>query len=322
MGILTNNKIDSNLKLKNTCYITSSLEALLNLEEFITDIRSISEKMIKEKKMKIISEFKKLINQRLVNTKSKVDPIEIKNILSEVDKKYKDNEQEDANDFISLLLNEMIKEVKGIGYKKRENQYIPIDEMDKEAYEKIEKRFFNEYNSFLINLFYGKLKKEYFCPQHHKIKVNFQIYNMIEITNNNDKDSIEELLKNYQEEKEVNCEINCEKCGIVDNFFLKTTICYLPYYFIIYLVNPIKNNNNDLEIRVSKFIEDKKENNYIYELISVISYYGNFKRGHYICKYKSSESWFIANDNNISKLSSYNIGKHDVILIFAKKQNE
>ena len=129
MGILTNNKIDSNLKLKNTCYITSSLEALLNLEEFITDIRSISEKLIKEKNMKIISEFKKLINQRLVNTDSKIDPIEIKNILSEVDKKYKDNEQEDANDFISLLLNEMIKEVKGIGYKKRENQYIPIDEM-------------------------------------------------------------------------------------------------------------------------------------------------------------------------------------------------
>ncbi len=319
----------------NTCFMNSSLQNLINIEPLNNFfLMNDSEYYKKSKNIdnylgsngEISDGYLNLLKLIKENNRTKekyIEPIDLANKIYINNPLYDMFSQRDACEFILYFIDILHEDVNLIKKKTRINpdeiETFYNDEKDFKTRWEIYKK---NNNSFLINLFYGKLKKEYFCPQHHKIKVNFQIYNMIEITNNNDKDSIEELLKNYQEEKEVNCDINCEKCGIVDNFILKTTICYLPYYFIIYLVNPIKNNNNDLEIRVSKFIEDKKENNYIYELISVISYYGNFKRGHYICKYKSSESWFIANDNNISKLSSYNIGKHDVILIFAKKQNE
>ena len=52
------NDIEKNI---NNCYITSSLQTFLHLEDFITDVRSINIKNKKEN-MKLTSEFRKLID--------------------------------------------------------------------------------------------------------------------------------------------------------------------------------------------------------------------------------------------------------------------
>ena len=169
-----NNKNNSNLNMNNiekninNCYINASLQTFLHLNDFITDVRSINIKDNKKDNMKLTFGFKKLINQYINENNfivRNINPIEIKKILSEINEKYKYNYQEDANEFITIFLNEMMKEVKGIGIKDIKPIKIPDDDKSKIAFSKLEFKFFNENKSFLTNLFYGRFKKEIICPK-------------------------------------------------------------------------------------------------------------------------------------------------------------
>ena len=93
-----------------------NIRSIINLREFRTGIQSILKRKLDEKNMKLIREFQNIIEDKYNYI---VNPIGIKKILREVNIKYYKNEQEDANEFLNLLLNEMLKEVKGIGKKNK-----------------------------------------------------------------------------------------------------------------------------------------------------------------------------------------------------------
>ena len=63
-----------------------------------------------------------------------------------MEEKYKYNEQNDANEFITIFLNQLLKDLKGIGEYWIEK--IPNGELEKNAFEKLEKRFFPPNKSF------------------------------------------------------------------------------------------------------------------------------------------------------------------------------
>ena len=216
-----------------------------------------------------------------------------------------------------------MKEVKGIGIDNIEKIDSPKDEMIKGVFEKFERRFFGKNQSFLTYLFYGRYKIENFCLKNHLIKVNFQKYNMIDIPSNNVNSSIEDLLKKFQEKKIVNSQIYCDECGLIEQYYSKTTIYHLPYYIILFLDNPIKKLNNNI-LEVNKFFEGEQLNNDVYELISIIGYSGNFKSGHYIAKCKvSKDQWYEFSDSYYHEINNFSVvNDRDVILFFQKKNKK
>ena len=91
------------------------------------------------------------------------NPKNINAILAEVEEKYKYTEQNDANEFITIFLNQLLKELNGIFQNGYTTGKIPKNDLELQAFNKLENRFFLKNKSFLLNLFYGRLKREYLC---------------------------------------------------------------------------------------------------------------------------------------------------------------
>ena len=304
--------------LKFDCYLNSSLQVFFHLKLFNEKIKNFGSQF---KSKELSNKYLELINEIDKGKSTIFDAKGIKSKLSEIESKYKYDYQHDANEFISLFLNQMKEEVKSI--KDSDKTKIQPKPNEKESFEKLENRFFKKFDSFLTELFYGRLKKEIICLNCNEvIKVNFQVYNMIELLDSSN-NSLENLLIKYQKEKQISSKIKiiCQHCKNDNyNYYSKTTIYNLPYYFIIYLVYPIYNfNENDYIIKSNNICE--KNNNEEYELISSIAYYGNYKNGHYYAKCKDYDgTWYNFSDENYRKIENKNIiDSNDVILFFKKK---
>ena len=299
----------------------STLQVLLNLREFRTDIQSISKRKLDEKNMKLIREFQNIIKEKEDKYNYIVNPIGIKKILREVNIKYYKNEQEDANEFLNLLLNEMLKEVKGIGKKNNNNIQEPKEKKEKEAFDILENKFFINNDSFLIELFYGRLKRIIYCEKKHIIKVNFNVFNIIQLPDSDKEITFEDLLIKFQEEKKVETEIYCEKCdNVYLHYYSKNIIYNLPYYLILNLNNKnLIQFNEKFTINANNFLKEDNNNNDTYILNSIISYYGNGKNGHYYSKCRITfDKWIFFNDNIYYFPQFYLASKYDVIFIFQK----
>ena len=304
--------------LKFDCYLNSSLQVFFHLKLFNEKIKNFGSQFNNKE---LSYKYLELINEIDKGKSTIFDAKRIKSKLSEIESKYKYDYQHNANEFISLFLNQMKEEFKLI--KDSDKTIIQPKPNEKESFEKLENRFFKKFDSFLTELFYGRLKKEIICLNCNEvIKVNFQVYNMIELLDSSN-NSLENLLIKYQKEKQISSKIKiiCQHCKNDNyNYYSKTTIYNLPYYFIIYLVYPIYNfNENDYIIKSNNICE--KNNNEEYELISSIAYYGNYKNGHYYAKCKDYDgTWYDFSDENYRKIENKNIiDSNDVILFFKKK---
>ena len=331
----------------NTCFMNSSLQCLFHLNNFKKYILNIPDELLEEKEL--TKEFKDLLNiiekeERMINASK------IKKILSKVEDKYKTNEQCDANEFISIFLNQMLNELKGFGQSSKINfpNNIKDDEMKKQ-FERLNKLFIYKNNSFLIDLFYGRLLKELYCEKGHRISIKFQIYNMIELpinecfnkikkffyryTNsyyyqveqNNNKVELIDLLKEYQNNHLVDGEIECEKCGKNVKYYSKTTIFDSPQYLIIFLNQNLENYYNSQFVNFEETFNTTgfiKGNNTIYNLVGVIDYFGNSVFQDYSSKYKNlnDKNWYKVVNSKIQLISDFKtMEKKNAIILFYEK---
>ena len=101
---------NSSNNLTNVCYINSSIQCLFHLKKFANFIGEVSGNslLLRVTRNLLID----MINSNSNNYKSKNLSInEIKEAMAKVDKRYKYNNQEDANEFISNFLNALLDEV-------------------------------------------------------------------------------------------------------------------------------------------------------------------------------------------------------------------
>ena len=318
--------------------MNSSLQCLFQLNNFKKYILNIPDELLEEKEL--TKEFKDLLNiiekeERMINASK------IKKILSKVEDKYKTNEQCDANEFISIFLNQMLNELKGFGQSSKINfpNNIKDDEMKKQ-FERLNKLFIYKNNSFLIDLFYGRLLKELYCEKGHRISIKFQIYNMIELpinecfnkikkfffqyfNRNYNKVELIDLLKEYQNNHLVDGEIECEKCGRNVKYYSKTTIFDSPQYLIIFLNQNLENYYNSQFVNFEETFHTKgliEGNNKIYRLVGVIDYFGNRENGHYTASCIKNNIWYYISDTYVERLNNFNDvkSKNACILFYSR----
>ena len=302
-----------NNKLSNNCFMNSSLQNLFHCNHFLKLMRSINDKKLEGKKL--ANEIKRLIKQ-IDDGKNNLESKKIKEILGETIEKYRYDEQNDANEFIIIFLNQLLKELYEIG--KYDPGKIPIDKMELDAFNKLEKKFFLKNKCFLLNLFYGRLKKEYFCENGHLCLVKFNNFSSITLPLSKQSNTIEELLNLYQKDKKIEDTILCNKCQKGCKYSIKTKIYNIPNYFIISLEN--ENHYYSPEIKYSKLLETKDfmdGANKKYYLTSLVSYSGNKKAGHYIAKVLQDNEWYLINDSFYWTIDTFEIfDKYTKILLY------
>ena len=283
-------------KLKNSCFLDSSLNCFLSLNDFCWDILSIKIKK-ENKEMELVSELKDLIKKK--NNNEILDFKKIKEILGKVNEEYNKNNQEDVNEFISIFLEQLVKELIGKGKSKNE---FRINEEDKESFNKLQTNFFEKNDSFLLDLFYGRYKLEIKCLNQHIIKSSFHVFNILTLPHKYT-NKFEDLLNYFQDKKKIYNDIICPICNNNKSYYSVKTLFNLPYYLICYI--------NEQEIDNLKYLYtynfiEAENNDDIYELVGIISYYGNSQKGHY------------TSNCRINHNSDIKINKNVLIVFFQK----
>ena len=284
--------------LGNTCFMNSSLQCIFNSKKFIENIDKINTE--NNNRLRLVKEIL-LLEKEMEKGETLLDPRKIKDILAETIPKYKNNEQNDANEFIIIFLNQLLKEVQYIG--KYVQCTVPINEMELKAFNNLENKFFLKNKCFLLNLFYGRLKKEYICENGHVCLVKFNNFSSLTLPQPKETKTIEELLNLYQNDKMIEDTILCKKCKKECKYSIASKIYSIPNYFILNLEN--ENSYYSPDIIYSNFLETKNFMDGInkkYYLTSIVSYSGNKQAGHYIAKVLHNKEWYLINDSHYWKI--------------------
>ena len=302
--------------LGNTCFMNSSLQCIFNSKKLLENVEKINPE--NNNKLRLTKEIS-LLEKEVEKGETILDPRNIKEILAETIEKYKYNEQNDANEFIIIFLNQLLKELYEIG--KYDPGEIPINEMELDAFNKLEKKFFLKNKCFLLNLFYGRLKKEYICENGHLCLVKFNNFSSLTLPPQNDKNELIDLLKLYQGDKKIDDTIFCSICETKKHYSIKTSIYNIPEYFIISIEKDKLYSSNG--IKYPKILETKDfmdtKNNEKYSLISLIIYFGDKKSGHYTAKCEKNNNWYNISDSIFINIDQSEINDKNAKILFYEK---
>jgi len=300
----------------NLCYMNSSIQCLAHLEEFAHWILNIRPK----DNDNLLKETQNLFEE--MNNEKESSVIKIKGEMAKLDKRYERDDQQDANEFISLFLNEILLETQDTI--DLINSYSQLEGLEKQAFEKLWKRFYlKKGKSYMVDLFYGILKTETRKINNDElISVNFHMYNMLELPlyfldKNCSNIDLNDILKNFFEKK------NNDDGETYD----RTIIYKMPKYLIIFFNR--KNDKEYLDIKINyKFEEDfsayspENSGEHKYELCGIIHYNSDTTNyGHYSATCNvGGDNWYYFNDSVYKEKSKENLNKNEIILFYSKKK--
>ena len=311
----------------NICYMNSSIQCLFHLKDFTDNITNTAV----YNKGDLIRATSNLIEEMKSFNKKNSDILSakyIKKVMGEIDQRYKDNSQEDANEFISNFLDGLLNEIGD-----KNNLPKPLDiknESDKVAYNKFYKRFYtNKGNSFLLDLFYSILKTQKVCKSCGKVNsIKFNAFNIIELpiknlANKENDIQLVDIIENYFK-KNGNIDGECKFCG-KNNIYEKINIYLLPKYLILYFGRTIDNYyiNNRIIYPYQYTFESffNKDNDYTLEC--VIEHSGGAHYGHYtsLCPINKTNKWYKFSDTSFYEHHNFYHGENAIILLYKKKTN-
>ena len=314
----------------NNCYLNSSLQLLTRIEGLKERILSFKDKNINKNNItggNLLKEFK-IILEDIENNEKIISPDNLKKEMAKLDKRYKHNHQEDANEFISNFLDALREEtLDKLSIKNKINPF-QRESTEWEAYDKFYNKFYEKKGeSFILDLFYGNYITKKFCKNCEKVlSVKFSAFNMIELpiyelAKNSDNLDRDEIIKSYFSKTKID-NATCDKC-FNREVYTETRIFKLPQNLILffgrtandqYIDNPISYSET---LNLDRFCDERcKSRNYY--LDCVIEHSGYSDSGHYtaLCR-NENNTWFYFSDDFYHENPSEFYSENAIILLYA-----
>nr|XP_024659085.1 ubiquitin carboxyl-terminal hydrolase 29-like [Maylandia zebra] len=297
----------------NTCYMNSCLQSLLNIEEFIRDIRRQEVLWSTDPEAQLL---RRLIDVRDCHESTDYGLKDhhlraFKKAFSNQAPEYTGSAQKDAHEFLTLFLDEV----------KRLAPHL-------------------ERNAALLG-------QSYACPveDHHIFKMeNMRTCKSCGHQSSQQEDftslsldlvperSIINMLETYLKEQEI--EFRCDCGGTASE--LKSSFDTLPRVLILHLkrfgfTQTYKIQKVDDPVRLQRdLVVSSNQGGGCYSLVSVISHYGGTESGHYICssvhpeesQHSTSDRWLTYNDAQVLHTSGSAVceeQQHSAYMLFYKR---
>lgn len=302
------------VNLGATCYINTAIQCLSHCPEFLHLVLENTN----NNNSSLINELKSILTEIWINDNS-LRPYRFINVLKTYIKDIEIHEQNDINEFISLFLDKLNKD---ISYKNRTSKY---DLMEKNKYSKsqydiqkykmdiswIEKTGV-EYSK-LIELFYGNSITQIICGHCNHISHNYEIYSSIMLPLY---DTLDESIKQYFKDEflnDIDMDWKCDECKHRTKSKKTTKLWKLPNILIITLkrfTDALQKNTKHVNIPMILDLQKYtlSRDNTKYKLTSIACHSGSFFGGHYVaaCKHPNNK-WYGIDDLNITELNNVNI---------------
>ena len=330
-------KIYGFINHSNDCYLNSSLQLLTRIKELKNGIYNYEKKYKinedNDTQGELFIELKKIFNkiEKSNNDGLIIDPKDLKNAMGKLDEKYYENNQEDANEFISNLIDGLVMETSNKLKEKELDKLKTLkinDELVKTAYDNFFTRFFIKSGySFLFDIFYGILLSKKYCKGCREEIIKFNPYSMLELPiyqlakkNKNKSLELNQILNEFKSEKKY--ESKCKNCNSSKNMYTKTLLYTYPKYLIICFGRTLDNEyiyNNILYEENLELISDYDNKIYKYSLECVLEHSGGMNYGHYtaLCpKDKENNRWYRFSDSYCDKFDNNFHSKCALILLY------
>ncbi|KAM3144034.1 hypothetical protein pb186bvf_003798 [Paramecium bursaria] len=174
--------------LGNTCYMNSALQCLSHTEllsRYFLDLSFKLEINIDNplgSKGKLVNGFAQLLRRLWLDNKSIYSPRLFKNIIGEIQQQFQGNNQHDAQEFLTFLLDQLHEDLNRITKKPYieipDNDNRPDIEVSKEQWDIFRKRN----NSHIIDTLYGLYKSQLKCPTCDRISITFDPFAMVSVS--------------------------------------------------------------------------------------------------------------------------------------------
>ena len=339
-----------------TCYMNATLQCFAN-------IKPITDYLLNEEKYKMLFENSNICKLTFEYTKVLIGlycnnsrtgsycPEDFKKIISELNPLFRGVKANDSKDLIIFLFEEINKELVLIHNKKhniydndKKNDFNQIIDSSNEmmVLENFVQNFKKTHCTVLGDNLCGFNKSVFVCQNCGGKAVSFNIFNFIifslEATSNyfnlSYNNSIIPII-NFDNcfqflSKEENFDNTyCNKCKNSGFSKYKDTIYSMPNYLII-ILNRGKGNIFNCNVKIpeifdsSQYIEIKVDKNNYYELIGIVSHFGESGMGgHFIafCKHNIDGKWRCYNDSIVSECQGDYLNKGTPYILFYKKSD-
>lgn len=341
----------------NTCYISSAVQCLLNLEPFVLltlDLHSDNG---------LVLTFKEFV-QKIRENHSNIDKIWRSLLLAlhdELKTRMTISKQNDIEEFIIIFLDHIhentqsefqmpdvckkvlskkSKQKKSIANVSGEQAHDLAIEIFQFAMRKWKSHFEKDFSAF-VNLFNWCIISQINCTHCQKKHTTHEFPNclQLEIT-----DNLHASIRSYLSPLKLNLKNDdhiswkCDACKSTPVCKKVFVICTFPKILMISLKRFqftnyggfVKNNDNIdipllLELDEFEVIPYTLPKMAIFELLSVACHSGGLRGGHYYCIIKKSDTWFKVNDDYITKIDDPNKAKRIIdasaYMLFYKVKN-
>jgi len=322
------------VNLGNTCYLNSAIQCLSHTHElthYLLSDKYKEDANYDRKEYKLLVEYIKVI-KGLWDDPCIVKPVSFRNVLGELEPRFKGSQQQDSQEILSILLNILHL---AVSYKV-EVSYggKPQNELDKMMIDAIKTwglTFKHEYSP-LLEIFFGQFHSKLVCTNCNQTTSNYDPFSVLTVPITSKCTNIYDCFDEFSKTELLDTDNQwlCEKCNTRANAHKSMTlwrmpkiliICFKRFSFSMYSQKINIPINFPLDnLNLNKYVEGYDKYEAKYNAFGIINHTGGIGGGHYYayCKYVDN-NWYEFNDEGVSPLDNTKINKNNAYVVFYRR---
>lgn len=290
--------------LGNTCYMNSTLQALLSSSILTSRIINLllkdDTKDELEKANPLLKSYVQIIAELLGNNSpsNKYSPGDFKHVLSSENEFFRGSRQHDSHELLLYMLNDF------------------VEDHDKTMQENMKREDMSELSNCIFDTYFGKYTT-YVCCKECKYKKNHRTSRysniLLPIPRNKRNVTLEDCFGEYSKyvDDGENTEIKCKKCKKITKNVIYDELETVPDVVVMTLnrFNGMRKNTSNVKINETIRLDGK-----LLTLTATINHYGSLGGGHYtanVARYIMEDGvinkrWMKADDSSISNIDINN----------------